>query len=140
MSPVRLNCGIIVQVVDGGESPCVWHHDPHHLETHTPMTATRNKKYKKQNRFPPHRCTSLPHLLARFQLLLQLTVLIVPHQIVDRIPTLLRSFLCRNHPRIIVCHVPALHFGLWTNTLVVNLLYLIDPRILHPAVMPKGVC
>lgn len=55
--------------------------------------------------------SSLSHLLVRCQLFLQLSVFVVPHQIVDRITTLLRSFLSRNHPRIIVCP-PALS-SLW---------------------------
>lgn len=45
----------------------------------------------------------IAHLLVARQLLLQLTVLAVPHQVVERIATLLRSFLGGNHPRIIVC-------------------------------------
>lgn len=53
--------------------------------------------------------SSPSHLLVRRQLLLQLPVLVVPHQIVDRIATLLRSFLSRNHPRIIACPLHPKH-------------------------------
>lgn len=49
--------------------------------------------------------SSFSHLLVRCQLLLQLSVFVVPHQIVDRVTTLLRSFLSRNHPRIILCNL-----------------------------------
>lgn len=71
------------------------------------------------------------HLLVPCKLLLQLSVFVVPHQIVDRITTLLRSFLSRNHPRIIVClSLLFLHCGS-QEYFVTDLRYTINPIILH---------